>query len=157
MLIVSIIIGSLISAATGKAGNTVVDLAAYQTELRRIVSLGNDKVRDSTLRNKSLTATYTLESDLQLTNKMLAARGIKAPKNLATRYKSVTSDQTLDAAEKSNSYDTAYQQIYTEKLTKYKAKLSEVYPQLNAKEQVLIKQQSDHAKLLLGETLSSTK
>ena len=152
LLIILIMIGtSVIKANAGKASKSVVDLAAYQTELKRVIALGNDKTRDSTLHNKSLTASYTLESDYQLTVKMISARGIKPPKDLASRYAGKQSDQLLETADKANTFDAKYAEIYKEKLTKYKAKLSEIYPLLAPAEQKIVKQQSDHAKLLLGE------
>lgn len=158
LLLILITIGSsVIKANAGKAGKSVVDLAAYQTELKRVIALGNDKTRDSALHNKSLTATYALESDYQLTIKMIGARGIKPPKDLATRYAGKQSDQLLETADKSNTFDTKYAEIYKEKLTKYKAKLSEIYPLLQPAEQNIIKQQSDHAKLLLGESTEVKK
>jgi hypothetical protein len=156
LLVVTIVIGSIISANTGKASKAVVDLAAYQTELQRVISLGSDKARDSNLHNKSLTASYTLLSDYQLTIKMMSARGIKPPKDLATKYAGKQTDQLLDTADKSNTFDVKYDEIYKEKLTKYKAKLAEVYPQLNPNEKVIVKLQSDHVKILLGEPVVST-
>lgn len=154
LLVLTIVISSAVSASTGKASKAVVDLGAYQTELKRIIALGNDKTRDSALHNKSLTATYTLESDYQLTVKMMNARGIKPPKDFAARYSSKQTDQLLDTADKSNTFDSEYDAIYKEKLSKYKVKLAEVYAVLNPQEKAIVKQQSDHAKVLLGEPLT---
>lgn len=157
LLVLTIIISSIISANTGRASKAVTDLAAYQTELKRVIGLGNDKARDAGLHNKSLTASYTLESDYQLTVKIMTSRGLKAPKDLDTRYSGTQSDQLLEAAEKSNTFDAKYEEIYKEKLTKYKTKLAETYPLLNTKEKAIIKEQSDHAKLLLGEATEAKK
>lgn len=156
VLIATIIISSLISANTGKAGKAIVDLAAYQTELKRVIGLGNDKTRDATLHNKSITASYTLESDYQQTVKMLNARKIKPGKDFATKYAGQQTDQLLDAADKSNNFDAKYEEVFKEKLTKYKAKLAEVYPLLAPNEKQAIKSQSDHVKILLGEPTTPT-
>ena len=158
LLILTIVVSSIISANTGKASKAILDLGAYQTELKRVIGLGNDKVRDPELHNKSLTASYTLESDYQLTVSMINARGIQPSKDFATKYAGTQSDVLLDAAEKSNTYDTVYQDIYKEKLTKYKAKLAATYQLVSASEKTVIKQQSDHVKTLLGEeTTTATK
>jgi hypothetical protein len=154
VIILGIIASNVISATTGKASKAIIDLAAYQTELKRVIALGNEKTKDSTLRNNSLIATYTLESDYQQTVKIMKARGIKAPKDVATRYSNPKIDASLDTADKSNSFDAKYGEIYTQKLTNYKAKLSEVYPLLAPKEQAYIKAQNNHVKLLLGEKVN---
>ncbi|MCA9347254.1 hypothetical protein KC930_01575 [Candidatus Saccharibacteria bacterium] len=156
ILAITIIIGSIISASANKSSNALVDLGAYQAELKRVIALGNDSVRDSKLHNNSLTASYTLESDYQTTMSLLKARGVNPPKDFATKYKGSSSDQAIENAKNANNVDAVYQQIYTEKLTNYKTKLSEVYSLLKPYEQAQIKQQSDHAKILLGETLATT-
>jgi len=151
LLIVTIIAGSVINAVTGKSNDQVLDLVAFQSELKRVIALGSDRSRSADTKNKSLTATYTLESDYQQTIKIMNARGIKAPKDLTARYAGTQTDQELDSADKANNFDAKYEEIYTEKLTKYKAKLSEVYPSLKPTEQAIVKKQSDNAKVLLGE------
>jgi len=155
LLILTLVVSGLVKKNANKAGNSVVDLASYQIELKRIIALGKEKTRDSGLRNKALTASYTLESDYQLTLKILSSRGIKPSKDFATKYAGKQTDELLDSADKSNNFDTKYDEIYKEKLTKYKTKLSEVYPLLKPAEQKIVKAQSDNAKILLGETVAT--
>jgi hypothetical protein len=138
-----------------KSNNTVIDLIAYQSELKRIIALGVDKSRDSTTKNKAITATYTLESDYQQTVKIINARHLKPTKSALAKYTGKETDTLLDAADKANNFDEKYNQIYLEKLTKYKAKLAEVFPELKPNEQVIIKSQNNNVKVLLGDPLIS--
>lgn len=153
LIIVTLIIGSVIGAANSKAGNNLIDLAAYQNELSRVIGIGATKSREAGLKNKAITAKYVLNSDYQLSARMIKARKIKIPKDFATRYSSTVTDKLLEDAEKANDFDAQYQAIYTEKLTNYKAKLAEIYPTLSPAEQVIIKQQNTDAKILLGESI----
>jgi len=157
LLLVTIVLGSIIKSASGKSNNQVLDLIAFQSELKRVIALGNDRSRSSATKNKALTATYTLESDYQQSVKIMNSRGIKAPKDLTARYAGNQSDQALDTADKANAFDEKYEEIYAEKLAKYKTKLSEVYPSLKPAEQAIVKKQSDNAKILLGEQLVINK
>ncbi len=152
LLIITIVAGSFIKAIGGKSNDQVLDLVAFQSELKRVIALGSDRSRSAETKNKAMTATYTLESDYQQTIKIMNSRGIKAPKDLTARYAGTQTDQALDTADKANAFDQKYEEIYTEKLTKYKAKLSEVYPSLKPAEQAIVKKQSDNAKILLGES-----
>jgi hypothetical protein len=152
ILIVVVVVGSaIIGNLGGKSNDQVLDLVAYQSELKRVIALGTDKARSSATKNKALTASLTLESDYQQTVKIVNSRKIKTPKNLTARYAGTQSDQALDTADKANNFDAKYDEIYTEKLTKYKAKLAEIYPSLTPAEKNIIKKSSDNAKLLLGE------
>jgi hypothetical protein len=155
LLIATLLIGSLLNRAANKSNDQVLDLVAYQSELKRIIEIGVDKARSSDTKNKATTASYTLESDYQQTVKIVSSRGIEVPKDLTSRYASAQIDKDLDAAEKANEFDQKYGEIYKEKLTNYKSKLSEIYPALSPSEQVIIKKSSDNAKLLLGEPLAT--
>jgi hypothetical protein len=151
LLVITIIVSGILSSAANKSSNQVLDLIAYQSELKRVIALGNEKARSTSTKNKSLTASYTLETHYQQTSGMIAARGIKPPKDLLGRYVGSQTDVALDAASKANNFDEKYEAIYAEKLTKYRAKLTEIYPSLNKNEQIKLVKFSDDTKLLLGE------
>ena len=153
VVVLIVIAANIIGSVAGKSGKSVVDLVAYQSELKRVVALGVDKSRNSEVKNKALTASYTLESDYKLTVKIVGSRGLKPSKTDLAKYNGTTTDKLLEEADKANKFDAKYNEIYIEKLTKYKQKLSEIYPQLKPAEQKIIKLQSNHAKTLLGEPL----
>jgi flagellar basal body-associated protein FliL len=155
VLVTTIIIGNVVSSASNKTNNQVLDLVAYQAELKRVIGLGNERARSSATKNKALTASLTLESDYKKTVTIINSRKVKIPKDLFVKYSGTQTDQTLDVAEKSNAFDSTYEELYTEKLTNYRAKLVEIYPSLKPAEQAVIKKQSDNVKLLLGEPLTS--
>jgi hypothetical protein len=156
-IIVLIVIGtSIFSALTNKSSKAVVDLLAYQSELKRVIALGVDKSRDSTTKNKAITASLALEYDYARTVKIVNSRRLKPSKVDLVKYRGQATDKALDAADKANKFDDKYNEIYKEKLTKYKTKLSEVYPLLRPAEQKIIKADSNNAKVLLGEPLLAT-
>jgi len=152
LLVATLIIGGLLGSSANKSNNQLLDLVAYQSELKRVIALGTTRARSADTLNKAITASYTLDSDYQRSVSMVKARGIAAPKDLTARYAGKSSDTALDDAEKANAFDQKYEELYKEKLTNYKAKLSEVYQSLNPGEQVIVKSQSDNAKILLGES-----
>lgn len=153
ILTLTLIVGKVISSTANKSNEQLMDLVAYQAELKRVIGLGVEKSRSSTTKNKAITATYTLESDYQQTAGIIRAKGIKTPKNLTARYAGGTSDQELDTADKANAFDAKYEELYKQKLTNYKVKLADIYPNLSPSEQAIIKKQNENAKLLLGEPL----
>lgn len=153
LLIITLIGGKILGSAGNKGSDQLLDLVAYQSELKRVIGLGTERARSASTKNKALTATLTLETDYQETVTLINKRGIKPPEGLTSRYAGNKSDEILDAAEKTNSFDEAYEAIYKEKLTNYKTKLAEVYPSLSPAEQKVVKASNDHAKLLLGEAI----
>lgn len=153
VIVIMIIASSLLGASSKKSNENIVDLVSYQAELKRVIGLGTDRSRDVSLKNKAITAKFVLDSDNRISLNMMNARGIKAPKNLATRYSGTATDTLLDNAYKTNDFDAQYEAVYKEKLTNYKTKLADIYPTLNSKEQAIIKLQNQNAKILLGEPI----
>lgn len=151
LIVVIVLLSSIIGGLGSKSNEQFLDLAAYQSELGRVLELGAERARSTATKNKAVTASYTLNTDYQRTVTIINNRGVKPPKDLLARYKGGDSDQKLDAAEKANNFDSVYEEIYKEKLTNYRAKLNEIYPSLAPNEQAVLKDYSNHAKLLLGE------
>jgi hypothetical protein len=152
-LVVIILIGfnALISSSANKAAGNLTDLVAYQTELGRVIALNQNTARDQTLNTKSLTASYMLLSHTNQTTALLKARSIKISPKQLVKYTSKNNDTVLNAAVQANDFDAVYGELYSEKLTSYKTKLSAVYPSLSLREKAVIKTQSTEIKTLLGE------
>ena len=149
VFIMVMVFGSVVSSASNKGGRDLADLVAYQSELSRILALGNERTRDSGLRIKSVTASYTLKTHYQASAGLIKKRGIKVDKKSLAKYNGTQNDALLNQADKSNTFDTAYQAIYNEKLTAYQAKLSSIYPHLSKKEQSAVKAMNEATKTLL--------
>lgn len=152
IVIILFSVGSSFLNSSANAGNDkIIDLAAYQSQLKSVIALGADKSRDSSLKNKAITAKYALESDYQTTANIIKKRGLKLPGDFATRYNTAALVQQLEAADKANNFDAEYSTMYTEKLGNYKTKLAEIYQGVAAPDQPTIKKFNENAKLLLGE------
>ncbi len=147
--ILIMVFSSIMSAAGNQASNDLQDLAAYQTELRRVISLGKDRTRDSDLHIKALTASYSLQSQYQTSVGLLKIRKTKLNTKQLSKYNGKSSDTALDAAEKANNFDQVYADLYTEKLTNYQTKLASIYPHLGPNEQKQLKAMNEGVKALL--------
>lgn len=156
VIIVLLTIGSkLLGASAAKNNEALIDLAAYQTAMKTIISTGSKKARDEALRNKAITAQYTLESDLQQTSGVLKKRRVAVPKDFASRYKASEAVTLLEEADKANNFDSAYTDVYNEKMAKYKEKLTEVFGNVSSADQTMVRAHLGHVKILLGETVST--
>ena len=156
LIVVAMIASNLLSAAANKGSSQLIDLAAYQTALKTIIAVGADKSRDATLKNNATTAKYTLESDYQQLTKIIKSRGIKIPKDFATRYNTTTLTTQLDEADKANRFDEEFTEVYKDKLTNYKTKLSETYYAIGDTDKTVILNLNSNVKVLLGEQSSTS-
>lgn len=154
LLVVLVGFNALVGASANRAANNLTDLVAYQTELGRIIRLNENKARDQELNTKSLTAGYMLQSHTNQTTALLKTRKVKVASKQLAKYSSKTSDTALNTAEQANNFDAVYTELYTEKLSSYKTKLSSVYPSLSPREKNIIKTQNTEIKTLLGEPVT---
>lgn len=149
ILVLLIVFGGLIRSATSQGTKDMADLVAYQAELARVLSLGNEKTRSAELRTKAVTSSYTLKSQYQVTTKLVKKRGVTVKKTDLVKYKGTANDTALSDAEKANRFDEVYAAIYTEKLTAYQAKLAATYLKVNKNEQLTLKAMNEAVKTLL--------
>ena len=155
LLIILFVVGNaLLSASSNAQNNKILDLAAYQSQLKSVIAIGAEKSRDENLRNKAITAKFTLESDYLATTTIIKNRGLKIPGDFTTRYSTASLVTQLEEADKQNNFDAEYGVMYTEKLGNYKAKLSEIYSGLAVNDQQTVAQFHTNVRLLLGESLT---
>jgi hypothetical protein len=150
LITVIVILAAIFSSGGNKGSASLVDLAAYQTELTRVVTIGTTDAQNGSTRATAQIASMSLSTDLARTQALLKQRGIKStPKDLLL-YKSTKLDDQLAAAKKANSFDDTYKQLFDEKMASYEKKLSEVYASQNsANVQAILKDYNEHAKLLV--------
>jgi len=154
LIVVFMILMNLLSAGANKQKDTLVDLANYQTELARVITLGVDRSRDGDIKAEAVTASMTLETDRRKTVALMQEKGVGVPKEGLTKYRATQNDDALNAAEQAGNFDTVYSALYDEKLTAYKQKLQEVFSILTAaSDKELVRSFNTNAKLLLGEPL----
>lgn len=151
LIVVVIIAANVLGSLANKGSGQLIDLAAYQSALKSIVAIGAEKGRDATIKNKATTAKFALESDYQQLVGVLKTKGVKTPKDFATRYNTATVTKQLDDAEKANRFDEEFTQVFNEKLATYKTKLSQTYQAVSGSDKQLILNQNNNVKVLLGE------
>jgi hypothetical protein len=98
LLIVFIVI-AIIASLGGRSTSAIVDVAAYQTELVRISTLGLADAKDSSVRAQTATLQAFMQSDLSKTTSFLASKGKKLePTDTALRRDSSVDENLASAA-----------------------------------------------------------
>lgn len=149
LITIGVIFMAIMGANASRGNGELIDLAAYQTELQRIVSLGSEDASSSAVKGIARTASFTLTTDLNTTNSLLNKKGVDVNPKLLTKYLSTELETKLQSAKTANTYDETYKSIYSEKLTNYQKKLAEVFPsQNNLTIQNALRNFNNHASLL---------
>jgi len=120
LLIVAMIIINLFSVDNTKK---LTDLAAYQNEASRVMSLGAESAKDSALRTSAQTAASTLSTHAQKTVSIASKKGIKITDKQLQSLKSGQTDKQLESAKIANNYDEVFTKAYQEIISAYAIKL----------------------------------
>lgn len=123
-VIILIVVGSiLVNVFTTDYKEKLTDLAAYQTEVVRIMDLGAEGSSSSEIKNISKTASAVISTQAQKTVSVASKKSIKITSKELLSGATTDSDKLLDAAKNNNTYDETFKKIYTAKLTEYQTKL----------------------------------
>lgn len=155
LMVAVLIANALLSSGTKNASNSLIDLIAYQSELKRIITTGVEDSRSIEIQNKAVTASNVLETHLKDSQAMLRNRRVALPKDISSRYASPEIDKQLEDAKKANQFDSVYSAVYSEKLLNYQTKLRESFPALSAPEQEKLRGANESVKILLGQNQSN--
>lgn len=127
LLTLVILFFSFVTSQGKKGTAELIDLASYQTEMSRIISLGIEGSKDSTVKARATTAKYSFQSDLSQVKTILKSKNIQPKAEELAKYKTPSIDQQFETAKRANNFDEVYTQLIDEKLENYKKKLSEVF------------------------------
>ena len=120
LLVVGMILINIFSVDNTKK---LTDLAAYQTEASRIMSLGAESAKDSNLRVAAQTASSTFSTHTQKTIAIASKKSIKINDKQLQSLKSSATDKNLESAKIANNYDEVFKKAYQEIINAYLSKL----------------------------------
>lgn len=103
----------------------LTDLAASQNEIERVMLLGAEGAKSSTVVSYAQTAAATVASQKRQTIALATKKGIKITDKKLASTKSTKIDDKLTAASSTNSFDETFLGIYEEQLAFYQKKLAD--------------------------------
>lgn len=127
LIVIIFVFLSVMQSRSRRGSAELIDLAAYQTELSRVIEIGAKNGQSSVVLSGAQTARLTILSDLIRTKKMISSLNVKLVESDLTKYKTIDIDATLDAARTANNFDKVFSELIDEKYLGYKQKLSNVY------------------------------
>lgn len=149
LVILAFVFLAIVQRSNRQGSAELVDLAAYQTELSRIIEIGVKNSPDSSIQGIARTSSLTLTSDLIRTKKMIASKNAKIGKSDLAKYVTKSIDADLQTAKTANNFDVVFTKLIDEKLSDYKLKLASVFvAQNDAKIREALRTFNDHAELL---------
>lgn len=116
---------AVFSSLTSKSSSGLVDVAAYQTELLRISTLGLKESTQPSVRAKAITLQSFMQSDLSNTTAYIVSNGGKFEKEQTTLKLNPAVDKDLDSAALRNVYDEVLLEIFDSTSSAYKASLQQ--------------------------------
>ena len=131
LVILGLVFLSIMQRSNRQGSAELIDLAAYQTELARVVDIGINSSPDSNVQAIAQTGSLTLLSDLTRTKKMIASKGVKLSESDLSKYFTKSIDADLDTAKTANNFDVVFIKLIDEKLGDYKLKLASVFAEQN--------------------------
>ncbi len=132
VLITLIFVFLTIMQRNSKSGSAeLIDLAAYQTELARVMDIGAKGSPSSAVGGVAQTGNLTLISDLIRTKKMIASKNAKISKSDLAKYETKSIDDDLEAAKTGNDFDAVFTKLIDQKLSDYKLRLASAYAAQN--------------------------
>lgn len=151
LIIGGFIFFSLIGSQSNDDTSALKDLVAYQTEMGRIITLGVDVARDSSVKARATTARLSFLSDLNQVRTFMKSNDLSMSAEELAKYKTTSIDQQFDAAKQANNFDAVFTEVIDEKLDNYKNKLAEVFAtQSNDSVKNGLRTFRDHADLLMS-------
>ncbi|MFZ1684371.1 MAG: hypothetical protein WAU88_09610 [Candidatus Zixiibacteriota bacterium] len=107
-VITVLIIGVSLLLSLGKVNNQdLITLRADQTELLRIIDLGNKDATDSAVKNRMASLQALVSSDATKLADLMKKRSVDASKVQLSSKKDSEIDSTLESAKQQGKYDTA--------------------------------------------------
>lgn len=127
LIILAFVFLSIMRSSSRRGSAELIDLAAYQTELARVIDIGVKDSPDSSVQGIAQTGSLTITSDLIKTKKMIASKSAKIGKNDLAKYSTNSIDKDLDAAKTANNFDAVFTKLIDDKLGDYKLKLANTF------------------------------
>ena len=144
--ILAVLINTMSSSGFDKPG--MLAIAQDQTEILRLIDVGEKEAKSQALKDFNITAALSLESSQATFVTYLSSNNVTLKsKDLALNADSST-DTQLDTAVSGGTFDTTYTGIMDKQLAEYQADLSAAYKKAGAKGKAILQAEYNNAKLL---------
>lgn len=155
MVVIMIILGAFAVLAGGSKVNTadLVGLAQTQQEVARVSHAGTFASVQQTTKNLAVTTEFTMRTEQNQLLTFLASHGRKkvGDKELALKQ-DATTDQKLEVARSTSTYDLVYSQITEQQLKSYAATLKTLFDKASDdKEKTMLSTYYTQTQLLLSQ------
>lgn len=148
-IILAFIFLSIMRSSSRRGSAELINLAAYQTELARVMDIGVKTSPSAAVIGTARTGSLTLISDLVRTRKMIASKGAKIGKDDMTKYLTKSIDTDLETAKTANNFDAVFTALIDEKLNDYESRLATTFAaQSDEKIKNTLRDFKAHAELL---------
>ena len=118
LIVVGIVLSVLSSASKPKA-NEAIAAEAYQTEIARIIDLGEKNIAGPALQQKAITLNLILLDDQKKVAEVIKNKGIKVTPAQLAQYKDAKRDDQLTQSLQNNRYDETFEKMVDDLFTKY--------------------------------------
>ena len=146
LVIILAVVVNMSGGGTNKAG--LLAIAQDQTELLRLIEVGDTDVKSQALQNFNATAAPSITSDQSAFLTYMGNNDLKVnSKDLALGYDSAV-DTQLNNALSAGTFETAYKDVMDKKLAEYQAALTAAYKTAGPKGKAVLEAQFNNAKLL---------
>lgn len=127
LLLLGFVLFTILGRSGAESREELASVARKQTELIRVADIGASKGKDQRTREVALTASYSITSSNKALLDAYKKNGIKLTKNDLAGSKNSATDTKLTAAEKDNSFDTAFASELTAELKSYQSAVRTAY------------------------------
>ncbi len=118
LIIVAIAI-SVITSSGKESGLEAIKVQAYQTEIERVIELGNKNTNDTALKNKIATIELNLMTDKTRVEAVLSGIGIAPSPLQVAQFENANRDTALTDSLQVDRHDEVYEEIIDELITEY--------------------------------------
>lgn len=118
LIVISIGLSFFFSASQDK-GTEAISLRAYQSEIERILDVGNKNLVDRQLMKKLVTLELVLITDSGRVSSVIADKGIVPTPVQLAQHRNTSSDSTLESSLQIDNHDEVYEEIIDSLVARY--------------------------------------
>lgn len=149
LLTIGTILAAILSSSGKSSTESMVTVAAEQTEIIRIARIGTTKAGGGTARNLAYNTQLTVTSQKNGLVRYLNANDRKLSNKELSIAKDSETDKKLTAAETNGRFDDTFVQIIRDKLAKYQVSLKTAYNASGSNGKELLNKAHQEASVLL--------
>lgn len=149
LLIAAILLISLIGSGGKGSTDALINVAQQQTELARVAAIGVDKASSTDTKNLAITTKLSMQSSQADTVALLKKSGHGVSDKTLALLQDSNTDQQLDSADASNTFDSTFTQLLQRLLNSYRSSLQNAYKTVSSSQQQVLQASFNDATILI--------